>query len=437
MKTTTAFSKSRGRSSCSLSILKPVPIGIVALAACSTLLPFSLAFVPSNLATNAYSHDAFSISAVATSATDVEFSSASAISPTTKTGELDWSFVDAVYLITCPNADPDSVRLENTKTILSNLGLMDRVEIKRFETDDEDRIRGCYTSHIAVMKDAMAKIEQEPSGGAEKSLQGDWWQQLSTFMDPNSSLELGGKSANQSRGDRQARVLVLEDNLDTSGNLEQSTLDAMSAFAAKPDTSWDMIHLSYIPYVPNLLVSKTKDSKVVKLSCGVGSALGTTAYIINENGMRSLINEHEKKGYYAAIPDVMALRFPESRYASNPVPFLRAPKTPSLVNPQLDDLRSILFQPGVVSSVQSVLATTGLSSNNLLFTTIGSLLGVSGIAGKTTFDAGCQLASTGAYDGNIILPLLSSTFSLFSLGIIGVGAALAPKPPEEDGPEEA
>ena len=119
------------------------------------------------------------------------------------------------------------------------------------------------------------------------------------------------------------------------------------------------------------------------------------------------------------------------------MPFLRAPKIPSLVNPQLDDLRSILFQPGVVVAVQSVLALSGLSSNNLLFATVGSLLGISGVAGKTTFDAGYQLLSTGSYDGNVILPVLSSAFSLFSLGILGAGAALAPKPPERPEDEEA
>lgn len=389
-----------------------------------------------NLAIN----DMLVMSAATTSATDApaELHMSSPLANTAMgssiaAGELDWSFVDAVYLITCPNADPGSVRLNNAKGILSDLGLMDKVEIKEFETDDEDRIRGCYTSHISVLQDAIGQIEQNGSSLGDKTNK-DFWQQLSSiFIDPPTS-----KSDNDSNGERrQARVMVLEDNIGTSGCLDQSTLDAVSSFTSRPDSSWDMIHLSYIPYVPNLLVSKTDDSNVVKLSCGIGSALGTTAYIINESGMKSLLREHNEKGYYAAIPDVMALQFPETRYASFPVPFLRAPKTPSLVNPQLDDLRSILFQPGVVVAVQSVLALSGLSSNNLLFATVGSLLGVSGVAGKTTFDAGYQLLSTGSYDGNAILPVLSSAFSLFSLGILGAGAALAPKPPERPEDEEA
>ena len=375
------------------------------------------------------------MSAATTRATDQMGISPATSVAITATGELDWSFVDAVYLITCPNADPGSVRLNNAKAILSDLGLMDKVEIKEFETDDEDRIRGCYTSHISVLKDAVDQIEQTGFSRGSKNNQ-DFWQQLSSIF-TDSPTSNGGKESNNANGEkRQARIMVLEDNIGTSGCLDQSTLDAVSSFTSQPDSSWDMIHLSYIPYVPNLLVSKTDDSNVVKLSCGVGSALGTTAYIINENGMRDLLREHKEKGYYAAIPDVMALKFPETRYASFPVPFLRAPKTPSLVNPQLDDLRSILFQPGVVVAVQSILALTGLSSNNLLFATVGSLLGVSGVAGKTTIDAGHQLLSTGAYDGNIILPVLSSAFSLLSLGIIGAGAALAPKPPERPEDEE-
>uniref|UniRef100_A0A7S0AY78 Uncharacterized protein n=1 Tax=Minutocellus polymorphus TaxID=265543 RepID=A0A7S0AY78_9STRA len=407
------------------------------------LAPTSDAFTPTSVASSNFvwqppaagvhlrSSDVV-MSAATTRATDAELQ----IPANTVTGELDWSFVDAVYLITCPNADPGSVRLNNVKGILSDLGLMDKVEIKEFDTDDEDRIRGCYTSHISVLKDAIEQIE--PTGSAHESKNNqDFWQQISSIFMDSSTADNVDELTNVNGEKRQARIMVLEDNIGTSGCLDQSTLDAVSSYTSRPDSSWDMIHLSYIPYVPNLLVSKTDDSNVVKLSCGVGSALGTTAYIINENGMKSLLREHNEKGYYAAIPDVMALRFPETRFASFPVPFLRAPRTPSLVNPQLDDLRSILFQPGVVVAVQSVLARTGLSSNNLLFATVGSLLGVSGVAGKTTFDAGYQLLSTGAYDGNVILPVLSTAFSLLSLGIIGAGAALAPKPPERPDDEEA
>ena len=356
---------------------------------------------------------------------DNGFGPLGAFASTRDAGALDWSFVDAAYLITCPNADPESARLKGASAILSDLGLAAKVEIKEFDTDDEDRIRGCYTSHISVMKDAMNDIARKNrSMGRSSQNKGEWWQQLLPF--PGSNGQAAGNSMESSQ---QAKILVIEDNIDVNGSLDKSGLEAIANFSSRPDEAWDMIHLSYIPYVPNLLVSKTDDPNMVKLSCGVGSALGTTAYIINESAMRQLIEEDEKRGYYAAIPDVMALRFPETRFASYPVPFLRAAKTPSLVNPQLDDLRSLLFQPGVVALTQSVLALSKLSSNNIFFATVASLLGISGVAGKITIDAGSQLMATGTYEGNIVLPVLSSLFSLLSLSIIAFGAAIAPKPP--------
>ena len=68
--------------------------------------------------------------------------------PSESTETLDWSFIDKVYLITCPNADKGSQRLTKTKEILSKVQLLDKVEIKEFDTDDDDRVRGCYASHI-------------------------------------------------------------------------------------------------------------------------------------------------------------------------------------------------------------------------------------------------------------------------------------------------
>ena len=72
---------------------------------------------------------------------------------------LDWSFLSGAYVITCPNADPGSVRLTNALGVLARAGLDGGlVEVKEFDTDDGDRIRGCYTSHISVIGDAAADI---------------------------------------------------------------------------------------------------------------------------------------------------------------------------------------------------------------------------------------------------------------------------------------
>lgn len=378
---------------------------------------------------------------------------ATAASATTTTGggkkqqgeELDWSFLDAAYLITCPNADPGSARLTRTLGILSDLGLSDIVEIKTFDTDDEDRIRGCYDSHIAVMREALGKIEEdEPTtrDGAERSQ--SWWQQLMPFGGGSNGEEdttsaslqqINGDAAHATAGCRRdANILVLEDNLGVGfTGPDRSNIDAVSAFMSS--SSWDMIHLSYIPYVPNLIVSKTPASDaVVQLSTGLGSALGTTAYVVNRGGIEALVKEDDRTDGYrgAAIPDVMAELFPESRYAAEPAPFLRAPTTASLVNPQLDDLRALLFQPPVVRAVQGLLSGTGFKSNDLLFAVVGALLGVAGVAGRVTVDAGYQLATTGGYEGNAVLPLFSSMFSVVSLAIVAQGAALAPKPEAEE-----
>lgn len=231
-------------------------------------------------------------------------------------------------------------------------------------------------------------------------------------------------------------VLILEDNLAlSSGEVQQSVIDSIVQYTTENPT-WDMVHLSYIPYVPDLKVTKTDQKDIVKLSCGVGSALGTTAYIINVKAIKRLLQEDkEQGGFYLPIPDLMAKLFPESRYATNPTVFVRAPNTKSLVNPQLDDLRALLFQPSVAVLIQSVLASTGLTTNALLPIVIASLLLCSGLSISSSLASLNELLTTGTIDGPIIVPVLSSLFSVLTLLIIAQGAILAPKqaPSPEDG----
>ena len=223
--------------------------------------------------------------------------------------------------------------------------------------------------------------------------------------------------------------MVLEDNLEFSGKLDTKIFTSISNYLEN-DKGADMIHLSYIPYVPNLTVSRSDDDNIVGLATGQSSALGTTAYVITEKAMNTLIQEDNRNGFRAPIPDVMAEQFPQSRYATFPTPFLRAPKTKSLVNPQLDDLRELLFLPAVVGQFQNVLAITGLSTNTIFFATIGALLATGGVAGMGVMDAANQFVTTGSYDGNLFLLLINVIFTTCSIGIIAQGAALAPKPPE-------
>lgn len=345
--------------------------------------------------------------------------------------KYDWDFVDKVYLITCPNADPGSVRLNEAKKILAKVGLLERVQVKEFDTDDEDRIRGCYASHISVLKDGLTDI-QLPKGINEASNKSDDWlvSLLSMFGNNDGKVQTKVEPTKNNGDENPKCIMVLEDNLECSGNLNAETLKSVSRYLGN-DSGADMIHLSYIPYVPNLIVSRTSDKNIVGLSTGQSSALGTTAYIITEKAIETLIQEDSKNGFRAPIPDVMAEQFPESRFSAYPSPFLRAPKTKSLVNPQLDDLRELLFIPAVVSRVQSVLTMTGLSTNSLLFGTVIALLAAGSVGVVGVVDAVNQFISTGSYDGNLIFLVINVIFTTCSLGILAQGAALAPKPPEE------
>eukprot|EP00979_Chaetoceros_neogracilis_P000523 scaffold119_cov245-Chaetoceros_neogracile.AAC.8 len=345
--------------------------------------------------------------------------------------KYDWDFVDKVYLITCPNADPGSVRLNEAKKILAKVGLLERVQVKEFDTDDEDRIRGCYASHISVLKDGLTDI-QLPKGINEASNKSDDWlvSLLSMFGNNDGKVQTKVEPTKNNGDENPKCIMVLEDNLEFSGNLNAETLKSVSRYLGN-DSGADMIHLSYIPYVPNLIVSRTSDKNIVGLSTGQSSALGTTAYIITEKAIETLIQEDSKNGFRAPIPDVMAEQFPESRFSAYPSPFLRAPKTKSLVNPQLDDLRELLFIPAVVSRVQSVLTMTGLSTNSLLFGTVIALLAAGSVGVVGVVDAVNQFISTGSYDGNLIFLVINVIFTTCSLGILAQGAALAPKPPEE------
>lgn len=332
------------------------------------------------------------------------------------TQTLDWSFLDGVYLITCPNADPDGERVQKAKEILSEVGLSDKLEVKEFDTDDENRIRGCYTSHISVLNDVVNANKLGQSNPFDNLLSG--------FL---------GKGDDRATPERNVNIMVLEDNLALTGSqLKQQLIDSVASYMVE-DRDWDMIHLSYIPYVPDLQISRTTNEDIVKLSCGVGSALGTTAYIINTKAIKTLLaDDKENNGFYAPIPDVMAKLFPETRYAANPTIFVRAPNTKSLVNPQLDDLRSLLFQPAVAALVQQILIVSGITTNALLPLVVLVLLAASGLSLSSTAQSIQELLATGSIDGPILFPVLSALFSVFSLAIVAQGALLAPKQESTD-----
>jgi len=322
---------------------------------------------------------------------------------------IDWSFLDACFLITCPSSDGANPRLHRAMTQLQAVGLADLTEVRSFATDDDDRIRGCYTSHVTVLEEAAARFADRP---------------------PSQPLN----------------VLVLEDNLSISPRITQQTLDSIANFLSgssrRAAMSRDMVHLAYIMYVPGLSVESNIggddepwNGEIVRLNCNADSVLGTTAYIISRSGLDGVLAEHRRTGYVDAIPNVMARLFPSSRFAAFPMPLHRAAGVKSLVNGQLDSLRSLIFLPQIYTVWERLLVGTG-QSTNLLFPLLCVALLLGAIAGGGEATSAIAAAARGE-DVSLILPLLSATVSVACLVVIGYGLALAPKPqPQEPHPQE-
>jgi len=256
-----------------------------------------------------------------------------------------WSFIDDVYLIT--TYPSNSNRFEYTKQELISVNLWDRVNVRTFKPDDEDRVRGCYTSHIAVLKEIQLKYNNKPN----------------------------------------YKILILEDNLELTNNGKDIQLLNQLAgfFQTNSETSlqWDVFHLAYMMYVPGLslnLMSNNDDYKqyewsnnVVNMISDGSASVGTSSYLISKSGVDSILKQHELDGYKEAIPNIMARLFPNSRYASYPMIFHRAGKIGSLVNPQLDDFRKVMFNPIMYSTWEKLMVSTGLQNNQLFPSIVISL----------------------------------------------------------------
>ena len=125
-------------------------------------------------------------------------------STSTSTIPVDWSFLDAVYLITASPDGKPAKRVETVKLELEKAGLWDRTLVKAFKTDDVDRVRGCYASHMAVLKEIQSKFKRQ----------------------------------------KEYRVLILEDNLETTAGLTPQVVSGVARFLRQQeDTRWDVFHL--------------------------------------------------------------------------------------------------------------------------------------------------------------------------------------------------
>jgi hypothetical protein len=242
-------------------------------------------------------------------------------------GNVDWSFIDDVYLIT--TTQKDNQRLQSTQEQLEKVDLWGRVNVRVFTPDDGDRVRGCYTSHMKVLEEAQEKYKDRKS----------------------------------------YQVLILEDNLETTLRMDEKVVESVSDFV-KAKSEWDVFHLAYMMYVPGLSLHKDQTAQswsenVVQMKAGKESAVGTSAYIISKSGVDSVLRRDRQLGYTEAIPNIMSELFPESRYAAYPMMFHRAGKVGSLVNPQLDDFRKVMFNPGMYTLWERLMTSTGLQNNQL------------------------------------------------------------------------
>ena len=243
----------------------------------------------------------------------------------------DWNFMDGIYLIT--TTAKDTPRLDQTKIELSKVGLLDKVQIRMFEPDNEDRVRGCYTSHINVLSEVQKQFKNK----------------------------------------KNYKVLILEDNLEVTKRMNTNILESVNNFMNDKDRSneqWDVFHLAYMMYVPGLSLKKLNtgdewSNNIVQLYSNSESSIGTSAYVISKSGIDAVLKKHKESGFVEAIPNIMALLFPDSRYAAYPMIFHRAGKINSLVNPQLDNFRRIMFSPAMYTTWETLMVSTGLQNNQL------------------------------------------------------------------------
>ena len=311
-------------------------------------------------------------------------STCTALSSSVKDGSLsniDWSFADEVYLIT---TTASSSRLDRTKEQLQRVGLSDRVQVRVFKPDDEDRVRGCYTSHIKVLQEIKKKL------GNKKNF----------------------------------RALILEDNLETTIRMSPEVIDSVADFAVS-NTNWDVFHLAYMMYVPGLSLSRLADKQnIVRMIADAGSSVGTSAYLISKSGVDAILKNDKEAGYVEAIPNVMAHLFPSTRFACYPMVFHRAAKIGSLVNPQLDDFRKIMFSPVMYTTWERLMVSTGLQNNQLFPGLSISLLVLTGLG---IYRAVTGADTSGGFPTEIFLlfPLLVAGWgaSLFTSGATGAGFA--------------
>eukprot|EP00411_Alexandrium_monilatum_P104760 CAMPEP_0175782348 /NCGR_PEP_ID=MMETSP0097-20121207/77732_1 /TAXON_ID=311494 /ORGANISM="Alexandrium monilatum, Strain CCMP3105" /LENGTH=263 /DNA_ID=CAMNT_0017093157 /DNA_START=98 /DNA_END=886 /DNA_ORIENTATION=- len=231
--------------------------------------------------------------------------------------------------------------LEGLERFGASFGL-DRsaVAVRTFERDFADGARGCYTSHLAVYREALAE----------------------------------GLPAALVFEDNLAYVDLPEDGADASA-AAQRPLD----WAAQAGRGWDVLHLALVHSAASLRLARLEGGgSVVRVERTApdwygfvpierAPGLGTTAYLISRRAMEAIVELDDRRGYTGMpIDDLLACTFPGSTYAACPV-LLHRGSSPSLINPAQGTFRAVMYNPGVFRFVEQALVTTGLSSSGLVW----------------------------------------------------------------------
>mmetsp|Transcript_26727 Transcript_26727/g.25595 ORF Transcript_26727/g.25595 Transcript_26727/m.25595 type:complete len:392 (+) Transcript_26727:116-1291(+) len=297
-----------------------------------------------------------------------------------------WDFADDIYLIT--TTATGNQRLEKTLKHLNKINInTNNIKIRTFEPDNEDRVRGCYTSHVEVLKEIQ-----------------------NNYINKNNY-----------------KVIILEDNLEITSRLDAEVLFEVASFLDS-EKQWDVFHLAYMMYVPGLALKKMplkNTENVVKMIAQSSASVGTSAYIISKSGVDTFLALDNDEGYTEAIPNIMARLYPDTRYAAYPMVFHRAAKIGSLVNPQLDDFRKIMFNPMMYTTWERLMVSTGLENNQLFPILLISLLVGSVLTVYTTVTNSAGEGSIFGPQVLLALPLLVALWgaSLFKPGNTGAGFA--------------
>lgn len=247
------------------------------------------------------------------------------------------NFSDFAFLITTSCA---STRRHNALAALSEVC---EPQVRIFERD-ENGARGCYFSHLSIYKEAL-----------EKKL--PW-------------------------------ALILEDNLILAQNPASSTgvgesilgiVDRMSQSKNKEISDWSVLHLSLVHSAASLRLKPVDGTKTIlkvertapdwygPVNIMRAPGLGTTAYIITRKGMQEMLRlDQGFESFERPIDDLLAERFAESTFAMFPAPLHRG-QTASLINPDQQLFRSIMYDERVFRNIESALVSTGLSSSQLVW----------------------------------------------------------------------